>query len=108
MVLVEVVWSIKRRGRGAALVGELKTSVSVLVCEEGKGERDAASLISRKVPVAKAFEDSRASLRQANQERSSGVVKRDRLSSINIEGRAVDKVVPESGLVALGRTPLSP
>lgn len=77
----------------------------MLVCEEGKGlneSREMLRLISRKVPVARAFEDSRASLRQANQERSSGVVKRDRLSSINIEGRAVDKVVLESGLVALG------
>lgn len=67
--------------------------MSVLACEEGKGPdeaREVLRLISRKVPVARAFEDSRASLRQANQESSSGVVKRDRLSSINIEGRAVD------------------
>lgn len=81
----------------------------MLACEEGKGpdgSREVLRLISRKVPVARAFEDSRASLRQANQESSSGVVKRDRLSSINIEGRAVDRVVPESGLVALGRTTL--
>jgi hypothetical protein len=67
--------------------------VGVLVCEEGKGSEESweeVRLINRKVPVARAFETVALGLRQANQERSSGVVKRDRLSSIDIAGRAVD------------------
>lgn len=77
-----------------------------VLCEEGKEadveSREMLRLISRKVPVARAFETGALEPRQANQGRSSGVVKRDRLSSIDIGGRAVSKVVPESGLVALG------
>ena len=47
-------------------------------------------LINRKGPFARAFETVTLGLRQANQERWSAVVKRDRLSGIDITGRAVD------------------
>lgn len=74
--------------------------------QKSRGKR--CVLLTGRYQLRGAFETVALAPGQANQERSSAVVKRDRLSSIDITGRAVDKVVPESGLVALERIPWSP
>jgi hypothetical protein len=74
--------------------------------QKSRGKR--CVLLTGRYQLRGAFETVALAPGQANQERSSAVVKRDRLSSIDITGRAVDEVVPESGLVALGRIPWSP
>jgi hypothetical protein len=74
--------------------------------QKSRGKR--CVLLTGRYQLRGAFETVALASRQANQGRSSAVVKRDRLSSIDITERAVDKVVPESDLVALGRTPWSP
>lgn len=74
--------------------------------QKSRGRR--CVLLTGRYQLRAAFETIALVPGQANQERSSAVVKRDRLSSIDITVRAVDEVVPESGLVGLGRTPWSP
>ena len=87
--------------RAAVVGGESKkASVGLLACEgrrnrteseemDASYEQEGSSCRWR----ARAFETVALRPTHANQEPSSGVVKRDTLSSIDIEERAVDRVV---------------